>query len=138
MLHCPCLERVTLAYLPRYPKSKAGKDLKNIVLDLHKISNHEERAQWVRWHRNWEAEYHDFLNEQAELLSDKRLYKHFSIRQAKAQIGNTLSHPFHALDDPKIPKFNNGLGCRFSYLKKQPPNSSGVVERARNIFSALV
>lgn len=128
------VQRMGLAYLTRYPKYPAGKELKNIILDLHKISNHEERSEWIRRYRNWETEYHDFMNERTELLSDKRLYKHFGIRQAKAQVANTLPHLFHYLDDPKIPKSNNGLECRFSYLKNNLRIHRGLSKEHRKSF----
>lgn len=128
------VQRMALAYLTRNPKYPAGKDLKSIVLDLHKISNHEERFGWIRRYRAWETNYHDFLNERTKFLSDKRLYKHFGIRQAKAQIENTISHLFHYLDDPKIPKSNNGLECRFSYLKNNLRIHRGLSKEHRKSF----
>lgn len=128
------VQRMALAYLTRKPKYPAGKDLKNIVLDLHRISSHEEKFAWVNRYKNWEAQYHDFLSERTEFLLDKRLYKHFGIRQAKAQISNTLSHLFHYLDDSKIPKSNNGLECRFSYLKNNLRIHRGLSKEHRKSF----
>jgi len=125
---------MALAYLTRYPKYPAGRDLKNIILDLHKISDHEEQSEWIRRYRDWETEYHDFLNERNAFLSDKRLYKHFGIRQAKAQVGNTLSNLFHYLDNPKIPKSTNGLECRFSYLKNNLRIHRGLSKEHRKSF----
>jgi len=130
IVHQRCIvhvQRMGLAYLTKFPTTPAGRELRSLILDLHKINSHGERSAWVNHYREWEAIYHDFLNERNSSLSGKRLYKHFGIRQAKAQVANTLSHLFHYLDDPKIPRTNNGLECRFSYFKKQPPNSSGVV-----------
>ena len=111
------VQRMGLAYLTRNPKYPAGKDLKKIVLDLHKVSGHGGRIEWINRYRNWEAKYHDFLSERTDFFSDKRLYKHYGIRQVRTLINNTLPHLFHYLDDPKIPKSTNGLECRFSYLK---------------------
>ena len=137
IVHQRCIvhvQRMALAYLTRCPKYPAGKELRNIVLDLHKISNYEERSEWINRYRNWEAKYYDFLEEKTEFLSDKRLHKHFGIRQAKAQIANTLSHLFHYLDDPKIPKSNNGLECRFSYLKNNLRIHRGLSKEHRKSF----
>lgn len=137
IVHQRCVvhvQRMALAYLTRYPKYLAGKELRLIVRDLHKISNHEERAEWVARYRNWEAEYHDFLSERTEFLSDKRLYKHYGIRQVRTLINNTLPHLFHYLDDPKIPKSNNGLECRFSYLKNNLRIHRGLSQEHRKSF----
>jgi AraC-like DNA-binding protein len=137
IVHQRCIvhvQRMALAYLTRFPKYPAGKELRLIVRDLHKVSDYKERAEWVARYRNWEAEYHDFLGERTELLSDKRLYKHFGIRQARAQIANTLPHLFHYLNDPKIPKSNNGLECRFSYLKNNLRIHRGLSKSHRKSF----
>lgn len=137
IVHQRCIihvQRMALAYLTRNPKYPAGRDLKNIVLDLHKVSGQGGRIEWISRYRNWEAKYHDFLNERNVFLSDKRLYKHFGVRQAKAQIENTISHLFHYLDDPKIPKSNNGLECRFSYLKNNLRIHRGLSKEHRKSF----
>lgn len=128
------VQRMALAYLTRFPKTEVGRELKSIILDLHKISSHEERSDWINRYREWEITHHDFLNERNSLLSDKRLYKHFGIRQAKAQVSNTLPHLFHYLDDPKIPKSNNGLECRFSYLKNNLRIHRGLSKEHRKSF----
>lgn len=137
IVHQRCIihvQRMALTYLTRFPKTAAGKELRFIILDLHKISNHEERSALVKRYRDWETKYYYFLNERTELLSDKRLYKHFGIRQAKAQVSNTLSYLFHYLDDPKIPKSNNGLECRFSYLKNNLRIHRGLSKEHRKSF----
>jgi hypothetical protein len=128
------VQRMVLAYLTRFPKQKAGRELRNIVRDLHKIFDHEDRKEWIERYRKWEYDYSDFLDERSELISDKRLYKHFGIRQAKAQISHTVSHLFHYLDDPKIPKSNNGLECRFSYLKNNLRVHRGLSKEHRKSF----
>ncbi len=137
IVHQRCIihvQRMGLAYLTRFPKTIAGRELRRMILDLHKVSSHEERVMWIERYRNWETKYHDFLNERTDSLSDKRLYKHFGIRQAKAQVSNTLSHLFHYLDDPKIPKSNNGLECRFSYLKNNLRIHRGLSKEHRKSF----
>ena len=137
IVHQRCIvhvQRMGLAYLTRFPKTTAGRELKSIILDLHKINSHEERSVWISRYREWESIYHDFLNERNSSLSDKRLYKHFGIRQAKTQVVNTLSHLFHYLDDSKIPKSNNGLECRFSYLKNNLRIHRGLSKEHRKSF----
>jgi len=111
------VQRMGLAYLTRFPKTIPGRELRLIVLDLHKISSHEERIVWVNKYRNWETTHHDFLNERNTFLSDKNLFKHYDVRRVRTLVNNTIPHLFHYLDDPKIPKSTNGLECRFSYLK---------------------
>lgn len=128
------VQRMALAYLTRFPRYRAGRELRVIVLDLHKIFDHNDRAKWLGRYREWESKYYDFLNERSDYLSDKRLYKHYGIRQAKIQIKNTLPHLFHYLDDPKIPKSNNGLECRFSYLKNNLRVHRGLSKEHKKSF----
>lgn len=128
------VQRMALAYLTRFPKQEAGKDLRKIVRDMHRIFDHEERKEWIDRYRKWEYDYHDFLNERTESFMDSRLYKHYGIRQAKAQISNTISHLFHYLDDPKIPKSTNGLECRFSYLKNNLRVHRGLSKEHKKSF----
>lgn len=80
--HCIVhVQRMSLDYLTKFPRTMAGRELRKIVLDLHHITNHDERLAWVSRYRNWEARYHDFLNERNNLLSDVRLYKHHDVRR---------------------------------------------------------
>jgi len=137
IVHQRCIihvQRMGLAYLTRYPKYQAGKDLRKIILDLHKVAGLGGRIEWVTRFRNWEAEYHDFLNERTEFLSDKRLYKHYGVRQVRTLVNNTLPHLFHYLYDPKIPKSNNGLECRFSYLKNNLRIHRGLSKEHKKSF----
>lgn len=128
------VQRMGLAYLTRFPKYKAGKELRLIVNDLHKIYSHEDRAEWVKRYRDWEAGYYDFLNERNSLLSDLKLFKHYDIRRVRTLINNSLPNLFYYLDDPKIPKSNNGLECRFSYLKNNLRFHRGLSNQHRRSF----
>jgi len=137
IVHQRCIvhvQRMGLAYLTRFPKYPAGRELRKIVLDLHKVSDYKDRSEWINRYRNWESEYYNFLSERTEFLSDKRLYKHYGIRQVRTLVNNTLPHLFHYLDDPKIPKSNNGLERRFSYLKNNLRIHRGLSQEHRKSF----
>jgi hypothetical protein len=120
IIHQRCIihvQRMALIYLTRFPKYRAGKDLRLIALELHRISDHEERREWVDRFKNWETTHHDFLNERSSIYAQNKLYQHYDIRRVRTLINNALPSLFYYLDDPQIPKSNNGLECRFSYLK---------------------
>jgi len=120
IVHQRCVihvQRMGLAYLTRFPKTEAGRELRKIIRDLHRVNDHEERADWARRFRGWEATYHDFLSERNSVWLSSNLYAHYDVRRVRTLINNTLPHLFHYLDDSKIPKSTNGLECRFSYLK---------------------
>lgn len=128
------VQRMGLIYLTQHPKTEAGRELRIIIRDLHKIYSHDDRHEWVTRYRNWEAQYHDFLNERNNYLSDTKLFKHYDVRRVRTLINNTLSHIFHYLDDPKIPKSNNGLECLFSYLKNNLRVHRGLSKAHRKSF----
>ena len=128
------VQRMSLAYLTKFPKTEAGRELRSIVLNMCKIYDHEERIGWVKKYRGWETEYYDFLNERNSSLAETKLFKHYDVRRVRTLINNTLPHLFHYLDDPKIPKSNNGLECRFSYLKNNLRIHRGLSQAHRKSF----
>ncbi|MFP4514855.1 MAG: transposase [Parcubacteria group bacterium] len=135
--HQRCLvhiQRMALAYLTRNPKYLAGKELREIILDVHRVNNHEEKKEWIQRYYNWETKYYDFLLEKSDSLFESRLYKHYKIRQTRSIIKNALPNMFHYLDDIKIPKTNNGLESRFSYLKNNLQIHRGLSKKHRKSF----
>ena len=128
------VQRMSLAYLTKFPKTIAGRELRSIVLSMCSIYEHEERSAWVKQYQEWETRYHDFLNERNGSLSETKLFKHYDVRRVRTLINNTLPHLFHYLDDPKIPKSNNGLECRFSYLKNNLRIHRGLSKEHRKSF----
>jgi hypothetical protein len=128
------VQRMSLAYLTKFPRTLAGKELRRIVLRLHEISNHEERVAWIKKFRQWEYDHADFLKERNSVFSDSKLYAHYDVRRVQSLINNTLPNLFHYLDDPKIPKSTNGLECRFSYLKNNLRIHRGLSNTHRKSF----
>lgn len=136
-LHQRCIvhvQRMSLAYLTRFPRTPAGKKLRQIVLKLHEISNHEERSAWIKKFREWECEHYDFLNERNSVFSESKLYIHYDVRRVRTLINNTLPNLFYYLDDPEIPKSTNSLECRFSYLKNNLRIHRGLSNQHRKSF----
>lgn len=136
-VHQRCIihvQRMSLLYLTRFPKYPAGRELRLIILDLHRITDHEERSEWINRFRAWEAQWHDFLSERNTVWFDSKLHTHYDIRRVRSLINNTLPHLFHYLDDSRIPKSTNGLECRFSYLKNNLRIHRGLSREHRKSF----
>lgn len=137
VLHQRCIihvQRMSLIYLTRFPRTPAGRELRKIITKLHEISSHEERAAWVKKFRKWECDHYDFLNERNSIFADSKLYAHYDVRRVQSLINNTLPNLFYYLDDPKIPKSTNGLECRFSYLKNNLRIHRGLSNEHRKSF----
>jgi len=118
--HQRCLvhvQRMALNYLTRFPKSEAGRELRVIVRDLHKINNRQERNEWILRFDKWNFSHREYINDQRRSFDSVHLYAHPDIRKARSVIKNSIPNLFYYLDNPKIPKSTNGLECRFSYLK---------------------
>jgi hypothetical protein len=137
IVHQRCIihvQRMSLAYLTRRPKYQAGIDLRKIIKDLHKVNSPGGRVEWISRFQSWSARYYDFLRERTISLSDKRLYKHFKIRQVRTLVNNTSPHLFYYLDNPNIPKSTNALESRFSYLKNDVLVHRGLSKKHRKAF----
>jgi len=111
------VQRMALNYLTKFPKSEAGRELRIIVKDLHKINDRKEKNEWVARFDYWNFNHREYINDRRRSFESVHLYTHPDIRKAKSVIKNALPNLFYYLDNPKIPKSTNGLECRFSYLK---------------------
>lgn len=109
--------RMSIIYLRQRPKYLAAIELKEIVRELSCINNHDEKKAWIKSFRDWEQKHYYFLQEKTEHISGKKRYTHRLIRRTRSLISHAISNMFYYLDDINIPKSNNGLESRFSYLK---------------------
>ncbi len=137
VLHQRCLihvQRMSLAYLSRFPKSGAGKELRKLTRSLHSICDDEDKKYWIKKFRNWEAKHYNFLNERSSIWSESKLYKHYDVRRVRTLINNSLPNLFYYLNDNKIPKSTNGLESRFSYLKNNLKIHRGLSRKNRKNF----
>jgi hypothetical protein len=109
--------RMSIIYLRQRPKYLAAIELKEIARKLSYINNHDEKKAWIKSFLDWEQKFHYFLQEKTEHISGRNRYTHRLIRRTRSLISHAIPNLFNYLDDPNIPKSNNGLECRFSYLK---------------------
>lgn len=128
------IQRMSLIYLTRYPKTEAGLMLRYWVTKLHEIDTIEKRDGWIYQFNNWCRLYDSFLKEKSQALSGETWYTHKLLRRTRALIKNALPNMFYYLNDPKIPKSTNGLESRFSYLKNNLNIHRGLSENNRINF----
>ena len=128
------VQRMALNYLTRFPKSEAGRELRVIARDLHKITDREEKNKWIFRFDQWNYDHREYINDRRRSLDSNYLYAHPEIRKARSVIKNSLPNLFYYLDDPKIPKSTNGLECRFSYLKNNLRIHRGLSNKNRRNF----
>lgn len=128
------IQRMSLAYLTRFPKTEAGIELRFLVKELHKIETYYDRDLWIESFENWREKYNNFLKEKSESDSGRRWYKHKLLRRTRSLIKNALPNMFYYLDDFRIPKSTNGLETRFSYLKNSLKIHRGLSKKNRKNF----
>ena len=128
------IQRMSLAYLTRFPKTKAGVTLRYWVRRLHLIKNHNQKYFWIARFESWCRKYDSFLKEKSFSFSGRNWYTHKLLRKTRSLIKNALPNMFHYLDNPNIQKSSNGLESQFSYLKNTLKIHRGLSKKNRENF----
>lgn len=137
IIHQRCIihiQRMSLIYLTRFPKTWAGQDLRYLVRKLHQIDTHRKKNIWIKQFSGWCEKYHNFLQEKSIAPSGRRWYTHKLLRRTRSLIKNALPDMFHYLDNPDILKSTNSLESRFSFLKNELKIHRGLSEKSRKNF----
>ena len=113
------IQRETLNWLTRKPKSQAGIELRQIVRCLHLIKNRDDWGYWVVRLMKWYESHKDFVNTKTYYQQTQRYwFTHKSVRRSFIHIKRALPDMFHYLDNNNIPKSTNGLESFFGHLKQ--------------------
>lgn len=113
------IQRETLNWLSRNPKSRAGFELRQIILRLHLIEDKEYWGYWTVELIQWYETYGDYVNHKSFKQETGRYwYTHKSVRKAFIHIRRAYPYMFHYLDNPNIPKTTNALESFFGHLKQ--------------------
>ena len=129
------IQRMCRIWLTAWPKSAAGIELRQIVNQLHKIEDHQQRDYWivslVKWHKRHES----YLQEKSFSQQTGRYwYKHKLLRRSFTVIRKALPNMFHYLDNDRIPKSTNGLESFFGHLKSHITVHRGLSREHRKNF----
>lgn len=112
------IQRMCLLWLTRFPKHKAGIELRAWVLMLLKIKSHNDRLYWTSQLATWYNQHNDYLQEKTYNENTGRYwYKHKLLRRSYFTIRRALPNMFHYLTDNKIPATTNGIEGYFGHLK---------------------
>ena len=136
-IHQRCIihiQRMSLIYLTRFPKTEAGITLRYWVRKLHLIENHEQKYYWIAEFEGWCGKYDLFLKERSVSFSGRKWYTHKLLRKTRSLIKNALPNMFHYLDNSNIQKSTNGLESQFSYLKNTLKIHRGLSKENRESF----
>lgn len=129
------IQRMCRIWLTAWPKSAAGIELRQIVNQLHKIGNHQQRDYWIVSLVNWHKQYESYLQEKSFSQQTGRYwYKHKLLRRSFTVIRKALPNMFHYLDNSSIPKSTNGLESFFGHLKSHITVHRGLSKEHRKNF----
>lgn len=129
------VQRLSLAYLTRNPKTMAGLELRTLVLKLPYIKNQKQKQTWLRSFFNWSDHYQNFLKERTYAIDGSYWwYAHRNLRKTKHLIYHAIPDLFTYLEDSNIPKSTNGLEGRFTDLKQKLRVHRGLKREYREAF----
>jgi hypothetical protein len=77
------IQRMGLLWLTANPTYDAGKELRTLVLMIHRIETHNDKQYWIQSLSAWETKFKDFLKEKSYKPETGRYwYKHKLIRRS--------------------------------------------------------
>ena len=125
------IQRQGLAWCRNFPKTPYARRLRQIFLQVTRISTTAERDAFLDLVDEWEGQYG------AEIAARKETGRVFSdIKRARSMLLKAMPDMFHYLDDPHIPTTTNGLEGYFSRLKSHYRQHRGLIPQKRsNYFS---
>lgn len=113
------IQRECLLWITKNPQSRAGKELRKLVLLISTIATHNDRLYWTGLFNLWCERYKAYLDEKTfKPESHAEWYTHRMLRRAYIHIKKALPDMFHFLDNPRIPKTTNALESYFGHLKE--------------------
>lgn len=138
-LHQRCLAhviRLSLAWLTRNPKTKAGEDLRNIILTLSKAKTKIEAGIWKKSFELWDEYYDSFLQQKSlNPITGINWFTHKKLRAVRSLIKNALPDLFWFLEDRLIPNTTNavegGINSPVSELLRR---HRGITEKQKELL----
>jgi len=132
------IQRRCQTLLTQNPSSQAGYDLLKLVKFINQINNHYEQQIFLKWLARYELIYKDFLNHKTYSTrpdgSKTWWFTHKNIRKAFIHLKSSTPNMFFYLDNPNIPKDNNGLEAEFTHLKTKLKLHRGLKKQRRISF----
>lgn len=131
------LQRHTLAWITRNPRTEAGKEIRPLVQWLSKVDTFDLRDRWIEKFQAWCRRCKDFLKQRSYSDDGKHWwYTHKSLRRVRAAIIHAVPNLFYYLADKTIPKDANGLEGRFSSFKQHYRQHRGLSKKRRRGYIA--
>lgn len=115
------IENQGLMWIRTYPKTEAGRALRNILHSITQIHSQAEQESFLETYRQWQSQYADFIR---HLPRDS--VANNDLKRTSSLINNALSDMFHFIKDQRIAKTTNLLENFYSQLKHQYRSHRGL------------
>jgi len=125
------IQRQGLAWLRRYPRLEASKDLRKILLTVTDVKDERGKQAFLEVIGRWEKQYGNFV---LSLPSKDKVYG--DLQRTRSLILHALPDMFHYLDDPFIAATTNKLEGYFSRMKEIYRKHRGMSKKHRNNYFA--
>lgn len=106
------IQKEGMRWLRSKPKTEAGKELRFLLSQLHKVKTENDQNNYLNYYRSWLDRHEYFVK---TLPNDSVAFK--DLKKTMALINNGLEDMFHYLVDPKVDYTTNKLESFFSRLK---------------------
>ena len=116
-------------WLRTYPKTEAGRTLRNLLLTLPRIRSVKERNNFVSAYKNWLGQYRSFV-----LALPMNVKANHDLKRTITLINNALPNMFHYLMDPLIHSTTNALEGWHSRVKRAYRQHAGLSQRHKIHF----
>lgn len=120
------LQHEGMRWLRSYPKTEAGKSLRDILSRLSRVKNVDEKDAFIQRYRSWVNQYRDFvLSLSWTTIASKDL------RRTMVLINNALPDMFYYLEDIRVHATTNALEGFHSRLKSDYRRHRGLSKEHR-------
>ena len=123
------IQREGLRWLRTFPKTQAGKDLRTILGNLHRIKSGLDRDLFWQIYRNWLKTYKTLVR---SLPSSSVAFK--DLKRTMALINHAIPNMFHYLKDSRVPATTNILESFYSRLKSDFRRHRGLSESHKRAY----
>lgn len=118
------IQREGLRWLRTYPKTQAGKDLRNLLKTVYGINSVKEQKRFINDYNCWLNKHQDFVN---QLPKDVVACK--DLKRTITLINNALPNMFHYLQKQNVHSTTNALESFYSRLKADYQRHRGLTQQ---------
>ena len=118
------IQREGMRWLRTYPKTEAGRELRNLLASLGSIKSLKEKNKFISKYKNWLAKYNNYVK---TLPVNNIAFK--DLKRTIVLINNALNDMFYFLNEPNITSTTNVLEGYYSRLKADYRRHRGLSQK---------